>query len=519
MRQFAPSCQREVGRNYLASRLNHREETEFLLHLDSCTRCRVWLEDDAGDADSWSDARELFHRSGDETITLPVASDRTVREQNPAYAQILGPTDDPEMLGRIGNYEVMGVVGEGGMGIVFKALDRALNRVVAIKVIDPLLAKVGAARQRFGREARAMAAVSHEHVVPIYSVSEHQGLPYFVMEYVPGRSLDRRITEQGPLEVVEIVRIGLQTASALAAAHRHGLIHRDIKPGNLLLQHGVERVLVTDFGLARVVDEASSTQSGMLAGTPQYMAPEHVRCEVIDPRADLFSLGCVMYAMCTGHSPFRADTVYGIIQRIVHDTPRPIREQNAAVPEWLASLIRRLLEKNPAHRLASADELAEILTQELAHLESPAVAPRPLRDWLPQSQPNRLRPRHWGLIAGLIAASVTLMAVLIAGLTEKRGAETVSHQVRQEGEDLSIRNTKTNQHDAGSANRSEVQSSDVPRNAAHAWFDSSEIEIVRQSAQQIENKWQAAETSGALDPWPSMMLKAKNLLSRAAATE
>src|SRR5262249_603573 len=156
------------------------------------------------------------------------------------------------------------------------------------------------ARRRFTREAKAAAAVCHEHIVAVHGVHELEGLPYLVMQYVPGESLQARIDRTGPLEVAEIVRIGTQTPSALAAAHAQGLMPRAMKPANLLLEHGLARVKITDFGLARSVDDVGLTQEGVVAGTPEYMAPEQARAEPVDPRADLFSLGSVLYAMCTG---------------------------------------------------------------------------------------------------------------------------------------------------------------------------------------------------------------------------
>src|SRR5262249_29409220 len=152
--------------------------------------------------------------------------------------------------------------------------------------------------QRFTREAQAAAAVSHDHIVTIHAVEEASGLPYLVMQLVAGMSLQERLDREGPMELPEILRIGLQTASGLAAAHAQGLVHRDIKPANILLENGVERVKITDFGLARAAADASLTQEGVVAGTPHYMSPEQARGEAIDQRSDLFSLGSVLYAMC-----------------------------------------------------------------------------------------------------------------------------------------------------------------------------------------------------------------------------
>src|SRR5215472_18420835 len=186
------------------------------------------------------------------------------------------------------------------MGIVLKAFEPALHRPVAIKVLAPALAGSATARRRFTREAQAAAAVSHDHVVTVHGVSEAEGLPYLVMQYVAGESLQQRLDRTGPLEVAEVVRIGLQAASGLAAAHAQGLIHRDVKPANILLEGGLARVKITDFGLARTADDVGLTQAGVVAGTPEYMAPEQARGEQVDSGADLFSLGSVLYACCTG---------------------------------------------------------------------------------------------------------------------------------------------------------------------------------------------------------------------------
>ena len=186
------------------------------------------------------------------------------------------------------------------MGVVLKAFDPSLSRVVAIKVLAPQMAASGAARRRFSREAKAAAAVVHDHVISIYAVDNDpaSSLPYLVMPCIAGQSLQERIDRDGPLRNEEVLRIGRQTALGLAAAHAQGLVHRDIKPSNILLENGVERVKITDFGLARAMDDASQSQSGVVAGTPQYMSPEQARGETADHRADLFSLGSVLYAMC-----------------------------------------------------------------------------------------------------------------------------------------------------------------------------------------------------------------------------
>ncbi|HZL87203.1 MAG TPA: serine/threonine-protein kinase, partial [Pirellulaceae bacterium] len=227
----------------------------------------------------------------------------------------LQPADDPSALGRLGPYPVTEVIGRGGMGVVLKAHDTKLNRVVAIKVLAPELASNPTARKRFQREAHAAAAVVHQHVVTIHAVDEDR-VPYLVMEYIDGQSLKEKIDREGNLKLVEILRIGQQVASGLAAAHAHGLMHRDVKPANILLENGIERVRITDFGLARAVDDVGMTRTGEVAGTPEYMSPEQAQGLPMDGRSDLFSFGCVLYAMCTGRPPFRAETVFATARRV-----------------------------------------------------------------------------------------------------------------------------------------------------------------------------------------------------------
>jgi serine/threonine protein kinase len=214
-------------------------------------------------------------------------------------------------------------------------------------------------------------------VIPIYRVDQWHDLPYLVMPYVSDIPLQKRIDDEGPLQSVAILRIGEQIATGLAAAHAHGLIHRDIKPANILLEGGVERVRITDFGLARAADDGSLTRTGMIAGTPQYMSPEQARGESLDPRSDLFSLGSVIYAMCAGHPPFRAETPYGILRRITDIEPRPIREINPEIPDWLEAIVAKLHAKRAEDRFASAEEVAELLRRCLAHVQQPTTVALP----------------------------------------------------------------------------------------------------------------------------------------------
>src|SRR5262245_7004629 len=242
------------------------------------------------------------------TAVLSAVDTARAAGTDPPSLDFLSPTERPDALGRLGHYEILAVVGSGGFGVVLKAFDEQLHRIVAIKALNQSLATSATARRRFVREARAAAAINHENVVHIHAVDETGAVPYLVMEYVAGASLDDKLQASGPPGVKEILRIGVQIASGLAAAHKQGLVHRDVKPANILLENGVERVKITDFGLARTVDDVALTQTNIIAGTPCYMSPEQARGETVDHRSDLFSLGSVLYAMCTGRTPFRADS-------------------------------------------------------------------------------------------------------------------------------------------------------------------------------------------------------------------
>lgn len=366
-------------------------------HLAECSNCQARLEQLAADAEQWSEIRDSLQleRDFEPGLESPPENNRS-RSPNKdrdhwllhatwtesMAKSLLSPASHPEMLGRIGRYDVERLIGSGGMGVVFKAYDTELNRPVAIKLLAPYLAGSGSARNRFAREARAAAAVVDDHVVPIHNVEtgneQGNGQPFLVMKFIAGGSLQQRIDREGPLELCEILRIGMQAAKGLAAAHAQGLIHRDVKPSNILLDEGVDRALITDFGLARTTDDANLTRSGFHPGTPHYMSPEQVRGEAIDARSDLFGLGCVMYAMCTGHPPFRSETSYAVLRRITDDTPRSICETNALIPEWIERIVMKLLAKSREARYSSAFEVYTLLEKCLAHVQQPTIVPLPV---------------------------------------------------------------------------------------------------------------------------------------------
>ncbi len=303
-------------------------------------------------------------RSWDGAMLHSRWTEETWRQDCDSHAEtlsILERSDTPGALGSLAHYEIYEVLGQGSFGTVLKGLDLKLDRTVAIKLMSRHLATMSVPRRRFLREARSAAAVRHENVVAIFAVGDSP-IPYLVMEFVGGLTLQQRLESSEPLVLREILRTGRQIAAGLAAAHAKGLVHRDIKPSNILLEGPTQDAKLTDFGLARAVDDASITRVGVILGTPMYMAPEQVLGEAIDQRVDLFSLGSVLYAMCCGSPPFRAMNSYAVLRRVVHDPPRPIREIRPDIPERLCSIIARLHAKDPDHRFASAqaveDELA-----------------------------------------------------------------------------------------------------------------------------------------------------------------
>jgi serine/threonine protein kinase len=422
--------------------LTDEEQASLNEHLAECSACQERLDGLIAGQGMWSDvARNL--KSAHAEIEAGTATRYAARPgealdhaDDDLTLEFLDHSDKPESLGRLGHYEVLEVIGRGGMGIVLRAFDEKLHRVVAIKVMAPRLAATSPPRKRFLREARAAAKVRHENEIDIHAVEE-QPIPHLVMEFVPGESLQQRLDRIGPLEVPDLLRIGQQIARGLAAAHAQGLIHRDVKPGNVLLEKGIEeRVKITDFGLARAADDASMTQSGVIAGTPLYMAPEQAQGGAIDHRADLFSFGTVLYTMASGRPPFRAPTSLAVLKRVVEDAPRPIQEIIPEVPQWLCDIIARLHAKRPEDRFQSAKEVADLLGQcqkeyaqpgQVKPLSKPvAPAPPPPK---PHVAARATQPLASGLGIWVIAASLLLLFMCALSLSEATGVTHVAATV------------------------------------------------------------------------------------------
>jgi serine/threonine-protein kinase len=268
----------------------------------------------------------------------------------------------------IGRYEIIEELGHGAMGTVYRAKDPAMDRVVALKTIIAvaLVSQQGTEfRERFYREARAAGKLAHPGIVPVFDVGEHEGLPFLVMEFINGRTLDDAAKSGERLTLERVCEIGQQTAEALGYAHRNGVVHRDIKPANILLTsaatYGIERPKITDFGVAKLA-AGSTTMSGQMLGTPAFMPPEQFTGAPVDGRADLFSLGVILYWLATGEQPFPGETLTAVSYKVVHTDPVPPSKLNPSIPPVLEGIILKCLAKAPAARYQTGDELARDLS-------------------------------------------------------------------------------------------------------------------------------------------------------------
>lgn len=329
-------------------------------------------------------------------------------------SQWLGPTSDPRAMGRIGMFEALEVIGTGGTGVVFLAREPSLGREVAIKVLSPHMARIEVARQRFEREARATAGLVHENIIPIYQISEWRGLPYLVMQHFPESSLETLLKRDGKISLDRALLLALQIAQGLAQAHAKEIIHRDIKPANILLANEGRRAILTDFGLAQAKDDLALTCSGILAGTPHFMSPEQARGEVVDARSDLYSLGCVLFAMVAGHPPLHTESESGAIQRLASGDLPSLREAASSPADWLVAFVDSLLDPSKENRPANAETVVAWLSQSIAHLNDPTTNPTPA-PFLSSTSRYSSKSRTWYITrAGLVAAGLLLLAGLLS---------------------------------------------------------------------------------------------------------
>ena len=376
-----PCPSRQVLQDLLAGHVPAKNEAVIAVHVEQCSACRTALESLAtGDRA----AEGLVRKFREERVELgpamcgvldAVGSRQPAPEPSRQPVQpatdlpFLDPPDHADCIGRLGRYRVLKLLGRGGMGVVFQARDPVLGRLVAVKVLTPQLGDDATARERFLREARAAAAISHSNVVTIFAVEEVKGLLLLVMEFVDGVSLQDRLRRQIPFTLPEIVRIGAQVAAGLAAAHACGLVHRDIKPANILLARPADQVKIADFGMARATDDAGVTMPGSIMGTPAYMAPEQALGHAMDHRADLFSFGSVLYALCTGQPPYSGDTALVVIRQVADSRPPSLAANAASLPPWLVGVVSKLHAVNPAERFQSAAEVAQLFRQQFKALQ------------------------------------------------------------------------------------------------------------------------------------------------------
>ncbi len=448
-------CDSSRLERYLNGETGQAEQQAVEKHLNCCEVCRQQIEQLAADRDFWSAASDCLQpmKSGKDRSNKSSRPGRTTlfagwssvalsaplsligkpsgaRGQPTTVANSEGSTWDSEFflrdwlaplpedldfsvhceapIGLLGKYQILGVISHGGMGLVLKALDPDLGRTVAIKTLLHHLATSREARQRFIREAKTVASLQHRHIVSIYSVDSWREIPYLVMPYLEEGTLHNLATSR-KLDLDEVLAVACQVTEGLAVAHARGLVHRDVKPSNVLLQRGLSEVVLSDFGLARELQDSARTQSMLLAGTPQFMSPEQVLGYPLDTRSDLFSLGSLIYWLVSGQSPFASSTCYATLNNIAQNQYRPLRELNPDVPAWLERLIERLLQKAPDQRIQTADELRNLLDTCRDHLQNPRL----------HALPATLRPAaDWGSTAlrgsvGLAAFALITIAICL----------------------------------------------------------------------------------------------------------
>ena len=404
----------------LADKKSTVNQSGIETHISTCTECLSKLQRLVDDdwLNNYRDCLTTELLSDDSRFDSGIHDsavkrfDRQTRQRESEFERdaidrmlqkVLSPPTHPETLGRLGRYEIESVVGMGGMGLVLRGYDRDLQRPVAIKMMSPGFLSSGTAKQRFAREARAVATILHPNVIAIHGIEETGGMPWFVMPFVAGPSLKELVDQTGPLPEREIVRIGFQVASGLAAAHSQGLVHRDIKPENVLVDNQINRVVITDFGLVQRESEETLTQTGVLAGTLNYMSPEQTRGEDIDGRSDLFSLGSLLYFLATGRAPFRSETPAGVLHQVAITRHIDARSLNPEISRTLSGTIDRLLAKKPSKRFPSAANLEVFLADFIAHLN------KPTKHRLP-GQSNLKRA-----LVRLSVAAFVCVAVVVAG--------------------------------------------------------------------------------------------------------
>lgn len=433
--------------------LSDREQARLTDHVGACAICQNNLQVAAtgeiaveslvanhtsqfpgNDSAYWPAINSLRGEFDSARAVTPPTEETKPEPAAPAFS-FLQPSDDPAYLGKLDHFQIARVIGRGGMGIVFEAFDTQLQRQVAIKVLNPEFSKHDTARQRFCREGRAAAAISHEHVVSMYQVSKYgEGqIAYLVMQLIDGETLESMLANAQPLPPAEVARIAMQIAAGLSAAHARGMVHRDVKPANVLIENHTQRVKLTDFGLARASDDVKLTKTGMVTGTPLYMSPEQAMGAAADERSDLFSFGAVMYEMATGKSPFAAPSMFGVMKRVMDEIPPAPHRVNPAIPRQLSDVIMALLEKKPDDRPQSASEVANVLAGIVTEFGpiSPLQVPT-----LPAVDARRLSGKQRAISRRHSVLLASLAAVGLLGLGAGLGLVVASLNSRSDNADV-----------------------------------------------------------------------------------
>ncbi|MFP5297675.1 MAG: protein kinase domain-containing protein [Actinomycetota bacterium] len=325
-------------------------------------------------------------------------------------------------------YLLEATIASGGMGTVFRAVDRRLDRTVALKVLKPELAHEANSIERFRREARAVAALSHPNIANVYDYGEDEGSHFLVMELAPGQDLAQRMTTEAPFSPDRVVRIASQIASALGHAHAAGVIHRDVKPANVIVGDD-DTVKVTDFGIARVAGDSTLTATGALLGTATYLSPEQAQGSPLDPRSDIYSLGIVMFEMLTGEVPFAGDSAVNVAMRhLTDDVPSP-SEFSDGIPAWLDAAVVRSTRRDPSERFTDGSDLADALSKTSAGdtIALPVLEPTaevaPTETLLPL--PDRWDPARLGRAIFLVGGILVVIALgLVLWRLAQDGDET-----------------------------------------------------------------------------------------------
>lgn len=413
-----------------AGQVTEEQEQKLSKHLERCKNCQAEIE-------KLNDLSEFVGETAREesNITLSSDSDRlnkqlqAIKEDSPVdnpkiqsgtvssgYMDVMPWIESAEdCLGQVDEFKLLEFIGRGGMGVVFKCLDTKLQRLVAVKLMAPQLLVDELASERFLREARSAAKINHQNIVMVHSVNAVNGLPYLVMELIEGESLESRLAQKS-LDFDEIVRITTATFAGLSAAHQKGVLHRDIKPGNIMLDRQNGQIKITDFGLAVSFEGTKLTRTGLLVGTPEYLSPEQAMGGTLDERSDLFSVGAVVYAMCSGSSPFSSSSVVTTLDKVRKEYPRPVSEAAPKIPRWFGAIVDRLLQKDPKRRFGSANEVLRALGQKDRIDQLEVIPPLNLPEQRTKTWARRASNSWWIQIAIAIVASVVFLATVLTAV-------------------------------------------------------------------------------------------------------